>query len=428
MKFKISQNLRPNKKKIVNLHFQCVATRSQGVADEVNYTMSKGQSFSEGGIYVHVPYCRKKCLYCDFFSGGASSADWVGLVDSLLNELNERESEIPDAVVSIYFGGGTPSAMPVNEFERLASGIVKKIGARLTASPEITIEINPEDATEENIGAWKRAGVNRASLGVESFQDHLLTAIGRRHSGAEAESALRTLRQHFHNITADLIFGLPDQKPRDFQSDLDLLFSLNPDHISAYALMYEPRTALTVLRDTGRITPLEESILLKMFEDLSERCRAEGFTRYEISNYSRPGFESRHNSLYWRGAPYLGLGPSAHSYDGKRTRRFNPPDLKGYLKRFGSEKKGSATIPFYQEEILTDEELREEFLLTRLRMKDGFEISEYERLFGKAEAEKLRRRLNTQLERGDLTFDSRRVSLSEKGIMKSDSVILELAM
>lgn len=389
--------------------------------------MISGPDARSGGIYIHIPYCRRKCLYCDFFSGGASAADWGGLVLSLLNELDERAAEIPERVVSIYFGGGTPSAMPPEDFANLAAGIMTRIGSRLSSSPEITMEINPEDVTESNVKTWVSSGVNRASLGIESFNDRLLKSVGRRHSGEQAAQALKTLGFYFSNISADLIFGLPGQTREEFLDDVKNLVSLSPQHISAYSLMYEPGTALTVLRDRGRISPVDEAVSVAMFNDLSDEARKAGYSRYEISNYSRPGFESHHNNLYWRGAPYLGLGPSAHSYDGRSTRRFNPPDIKGYLKRFGSTAEVEEDTKFYGEESLTDEELREEFILTRLRLKEGFSLVDYERRFGGEKRKHLEQRLIPLLERGDVTMSNGNVSLTEEGIMKSDSIILELA-
>lgn len=381
-----------------------------------------------GGIYLHIPYCRKKCLYCDFFSGGLSVADWEGLRISLLNELEERFQEVPEEVVSIYFGGGTPSSMPPGDFATLLEGIRMLSGARMSASPEITIEVNPEDVTEEKADIWKRSGVNRVSLGIQSFDDEVLKTVGRCHSGDSAERAFRILSDRFQNISADLIFGLPGQTLDCCRDDVRRIIDLRPTHISAYSLMYEPGTALTVLKDSGRIVPVGEEETLAMFDCFSEELASAGYIRYEISNYSLPGFESRHNSLYWHGAPYLGLGPSAHSYDGERIRRSNPWDIRGYLSRFRNGQGEWEGEVFYSEETLGDEELREEYLLTRLRMKEGFLISDFRERFGEKSGNEILRRAETLAARGAVMIDDGRIALTPGGIMLADSVILELAM
>lgn len=385
-----------------------------------------------GGVYIHIPFCRKKCLYCDFFSGGVSAADWKGLRRALLNELNDRIEEIPSEVVSVYVGGGTPSVMPVPELKILIQSVLDIIGDRMKSNPEITIEINPEDVTEEAAHLWKDTGFNRVSLGIQSFNDRILASVGRSHSGDEALRALQILKTCFSNISADLIFGLPGQTEEILSEDLKTLLSERPDHISVYSLMYEPGTALTVLRDKGRITPVREETSLAMFSDISRQTKETGYVRYEISNYALPGYEAVHNTLYWTGSPYLGIGPSAHSYDGFRTRRANPPDLKGYISRFSYpyikrntdlERKPA----FYAEEVLDNNELREEFLLTRLRLKQGFSLSEFRQLFGDEKYAEISERINILSERGMLVEKGGKVSLSEEGIMVGDSIILDLA-
>ncbi len=384
-----------------------------------------------GGLYLHIPFCRKKCLYCDFFSGGVRIADWEALTEALTAELRTRSAELPDEVVSIYFGGGTPSAMPPEHLSRLMSMLRESLGRKLADDAEITIEINPEDVTEETAGLWRNIGFNRASLGIQSFNDALLKSVGRRHSGVEALRALGVLKDRFDNISADLIFGLPGQTTDGVVKDLDCLIRLRPQHISVYSLMYEEGTALTRLKDTGRIRPVDEETSLEMFRNLSSRLRSEGYVHYEISNWALPGFESRHNSLYWKGAPYLGLGPSAHSYNGRSIRRANPPDIKGYLKAYCGQSTvqgaGQATDMFFTEENLSTGELIEEYLLTRLRLKDGFSLNDFRLRFGEKESDKLSERIQRQAYEGKLSEKEGCVSLTEEGIMMSDSVIFSLA-
>ena len=267
-------------------------------------------------LYFHVPYCNNKCIYCDFYSGGARIADWQALTTSFLNELGSRRSEWEGCdVVSIYFGGGTPSLIPVEIFAGLLIAIKNLIGAdRIAPDCEITLEANPEDVNPEAVDYWKQSGVNRVSLGVQTFSDSSLRSIGRRHSGEEARRALELLTSEFNNVSADLIFGLPNQTLSDLRQDLVMLTALSPEHISVYSLMYEPGTALTYLRDSGKIAQIGEEEAAEMFDTIVATLEEAGYDRYETSNYARPGYESRHNSGYWTGRAYVGIGPSAHSY------------------------------------------------------------------------------------------------------------------
>ncbi|MDE5924294.1 MAG: radical SAM family heme chaperone HemW, partial [Muribaculaceae bacterium] len=322
-----------------------------------------------------MPYCRRKCIYCDFFSGGASIADWRRYVDAAVAELSVRRDELPGVVESIYFGGGTPSLIPTPEWRRLIEGVVAVIGSdSISECCEITLEANPEDVGPATVGEWIAGGVNRVSLGVQSFNDTLLKRVGRHHSGDEAAAALLLLKESIDNVSADLIFGLPGQTEAQLAEDVDRLISLAPSHVSLYSLMYEEGTALTALRDAGRIGEIDDEAAARMFRLISDRLRAAGYSRYEISNYSLPGYESRHNSGYWWGRPYLGIGPGAHSYDGDRIRRWNPRDIRGWLDTYapcwrecacnsddarlteGSSEGGSSTGFATERELLTDHE------------------------------------------------------------------------
>lgn len=383
-------------------------------------------SVSSGGLYIHVPFCHKKCLYCDFFSGGTRVARWNDYCKAIINELKERVDELPSSVSSIYFGGGTPSAMPDDRLAALLCDIRSVIGKRLTTDAEITLEANPEDVSDARARAWRDSGFNRLSLGIESFEDNLLSAMGRNHSGVQARKALDTLASYFDNVSADLIFGLPGQSEEQWQRDVRTIISYNPAHISAYCLMFEEGTAFTHLQKTGRLAAPDEMLVLRMFAHLSDALRQAGYLRYEISNYSHPGMHSRHNSLYWTGAPYLGLGPSAHSYDGERKRRANPRDLKGYYSRFASDTVSG--VPFYSEERLSDTELMEEFLMLRLRRREGFNPQEFKSQFGAEEWVRIQKRMDRLMKDGLLEYDSGNVRLSEAGIMKSDGVIIDLLL
>lgn len=423
----------------------------------------------ETSLYIHIPYCRKKCLYCDFFSGGASIADWVGYMNALLGEFceraseltasNESASEISAIVSTIYIGGGTPSLIIDGLMGDFLSNIRKSAefrGIKIAGDAEITIEVNPEDVNQAKIEEWKRAGITRVSIGIQSFNDTLLYNIGRNHDVDAARSAMRLLCENFSNLSADLIFGLPGQTIGMLREDLDEILSYPIQHISVYSLMYEEGTALTALRDSGLIVPVSDEASAEMFSDISEKLAAAGFEQYEISNYCKPGYRSRHNSGYWTSIPYLGLGVSAHSYDGDSIRRFNTRDIKGYIKRFKNSykpgKSGSSDIPndststpFYTEEHLSAEERLEERIMLGLRTKEGINLDKIASDFGAAAAKNILRKAEqflhseppllkinpvnanepaVKLLDPSTSFSS--ISLTKEGIMLSDTIIIDL--
>lgn len=379
---------------------------------------------TSAGIYVHVPFCRKRCIYCDFYSVGDSLAVWDDYVTALLEEASFR---IPDMASlsegspkTLYIGGGTPSLMPDEEFRRLAGGLKDLLGE----TEEFTIEVNPDDVTSRTSAVWRDCGVDRVSMGVQSLVDSELMAIGRRHDAASAEEAFHVLRGDFDNISLDLMFGLPGQTLDSLRMSVDGVVDMNPEHISVYSLMYEERTALTRMRDSGKVAEQPEDDSIEMFRWLSSRLGEVGYDQYEISNYARDGFRSRHNSLYWNGRPYLGLGPGAHSYDGVRTRMANLPDLRAYLS-FWLEKKGDPPV---STECLGDDELREEMIMTRLRTREGLPLDCFEAAFGYGALQSLMIAAASWLEGGFLllTENPRRLALTSRGIMISDEIMASL--
>lgn len=371
------------------------------------------------GIYIHIPFCRRKCLYCDFYSIGARNAPWNTLVDSLLAEAYSRAVELARPPRTLYIGGGTPSLMPADQFRRLVSGLRAIFDC--TRLEEFTVEVNPEDVDTGLVDRMAEAGVSRASMGIQSFSDSELRAIGRRHTAARAIEAYGLLRK-LGNVSIDLIFGLPDQDIDRWQDNVAEALRLHPEHISAYSLMWEPGTPLELLRRQGRRSEVPEELSAEMFATLSVMLRAAGYEQYEISNYALPGYRSRHNSSYWQGLPYLGLGPGAHSYDGVRTRRANPADILRYTRHFTA----ISANPYYEEEVLTDDELREEYLLTRLRTREGFPISEFLARFGRQPLQNLLTAAQPHADAGHLRLDSDRIALTKDGIMVSDTIISDL--
>ena len=376
------------------------------------------------GLYIHIPFCKNKCIYCDFFSGGVSLADWDLYVDSILLELKSRLNELSVVPDTLYIGGGTPSLIPTDSFVRLVSGI-NYILKKSEPWQEFTIEVNPDDISDEKCRTWKKTGVNRVSMGIQSFNDSELKIIRRRHNAECAINAYYMLREYFDNLSIDLMFGLPGQTYESWRLSVEKALDLSPVHISAYSLMFEDGTPISVLKTQGKLAFPPDEECVEMWKFLSSRLKDQGYIQYELSNYSKPGWESIHNTRYWLGNPYLGLGPSAHSYDGLRTRRANPADIKGYMNHFPG---GNMIRQFYIDVILTEPEIKEEMLLTRMRMRNGLNIQEYESSFGTSAKDRLLRNATPFLRNATLINDSCRLMLSDNGIMIADEIILALSM
>lgn len=271
-------------------------------------------------LYIHIPYCRAKCAYCDFYSGPLRTFNAETYVRALNRELSARRSEINE-IKTVYVGGGTPSILPP---ELLAPFLALAPGER-------TVEVNPEDVTPEYARRLRIAGANRVSMGVQSLVDSELLSIGRRHSASDALLAYENLRlAGFQNISLDLIYGLPGQSLRSWAYSLDKLLELKPEHLSAYLLSYEPGTLLHTRLISGRLSEASDEVAEQMYLLLCHKTARTGYDHYEISNFARPGFRAQHNSSYWDMTPYLGLGPGAHSFDG-HLRRANPSDFRAYM-------------------------------------------------------------------------------------------------
>lgn len=378
------------------------------------------------GIYVHIPYCTRRCLYCDFYTEGAVRAEWPRYVNAVLNEfslrLRNEEGEIFRGCdcYTLYVGGGTPSLIPAGAFMQLSEGLQKMAGGKPS---EFTIEVNPDDVDEQLANVWAASGVDRVSMGVQSLCDSELKAIGRRHDAFTARKSYDVLRERFGNISLDMMFGLPGQSPESLAHTVEEFIEMNPGHISAYSLMYEERTALTRLRDTGRVQETDEQDCVGMFRSISESLERAGYEQYEISNYAIPGHRSLHNSNYWRGLPYIGLGAGAHSFNGVSLRTWNRPDAKSYMECMENERRDHSMT--YTEE-LTDDELREEMIMTRLRTREGLDLKDYGERFGLSSLVSLTQRAKPIVARGLLRTDGQRLALTKDGVMVSDDIISDL--
>lgn len=372
-------------------------------------------------LYLHIPFCKTRCIYCDFFSTTQGPKLRSAYVQALCAELRLRSGEWSESgrgsIRSIYFGGGTPSQLSASEL----ADIMGTIRSHYPVAPdaEITLEANPDDITAHFVEALVTLGFNRLSLGTQSFNDATLRLLHRRHTAVQATEAVETARSEgIGNISIDLMFGLPGQSLTDWESDLNRTLSLPITHFSAYALTIEPTAPISRMIQEGRIAPADEDTYVQEFEMLMNAASNHGFEHYEISNYARPGFRSRHNSGYWNSTPYIGLGPGAHSFDGK-NRRQNLTDLTAYVQAAGH-------AP-HSTEQLSPEERFNEHVFTALRTADGLPTTGLSSTFPAEWTGQLLRAARPHLEGGNLTLSAGgRLTLTRRGILVSDDVMSDL--
>ena len=326
------------------------------------------------GIYIHIPFCRQKCHYCNFFSL-ATQRQREEFLDALLQEMAERKGYLDgEEVNTVYFGGGTPSLYTGEDIGRMIDALERNFNIHENA--EITLEANPDDVTEQWLSGVRRTRVNRLSLGVQSFFDDDLHYLNRVHHAGQALQAIALAREAgYGNLTIDLIYGIPGLTDAKWRRNLEIFFSLDIPHLSAYALTVEARTALHHLIEKGKLPAPDEQESIAHFRLLQQLTREKGYIHYEISNFSLPGHYSRHNSLYWLGGNYLGLGPSAHSYNG-RSRQWNVSSLGQYIRMSGQPEKTAET------EYLTPSQRYNEYVMTSLRTVWGCDSEHIRNVFG----------------------------------------------
>ena len=327
-------------------------------------------------IYIHIPFCKSRCIYCDFYST-TDAGKKSRYVECLNRELHLRRSYLPsdEVVTSIYFGGGTPSQLS----SAMLSSVLETVFSLFDVSPdaEITVEMNPDDVTADFLSSLLSMRVNRVSMGVQTFDDSRLAFLHRRHSSAQAEKAVRLCQEAgVSNISFDLIYGFPGETLDDWEADVSKAVALGVPHISAYSLMYEEGTALTRMLNEGNVSEIDEDLSLDMYRLLMSRLHDAGFVHYEISNFALPGFHSRHNSGYWTGTKYLGIGASAHSFDGV-SRQWNPASVDKYMSAV------EAGEPLFEREVLSESMRYDERVMTSLRTCDGIDLSALQRDFGR---------------------------------------------
>ena len=392
------------------------------------------------GIYLHIPFCKRRCIYCDFFST-TREGDIPRYVDALRMELAFRhnylkkpgseEQTARPVIHTVYIGGGTPSLLPPAELGRLLETIHTYYYIAPTA--EITVEANPDDVTDKWAAAVHDLGCNRISLGVQTFDDERLRFLCRRHTGRQAVEAVERCRKAgFDNLSIDLIYGLPGQSVEDWERDVETTIKVGTEHLSAYALIYEEGTALWRLRADGRIRETDEEVSLRMFERLIERLDEARFEHYEISNFARPGRFSRHNSSYWQGIPYLGCGAAAHSFDGK-SRQWNTADLDTYIRGVDNLCRTGEAVDLWERETLTLEERYNERIITSIRTKAGLDLQRLQDDFGKEHVDYCLRMAAPHLQRGTLRLLSPTpqapagtLCLSRQGVFVSDGIMSDL--
>ena len=330
---------------------------------------------TSAGLYIHIPFCRSRCSYCDFATGLYESGLAERYVDALCTEI--AGSSVAGANVdTIYFGGGTPSLLDPRQLEQ----ILLQLRANFDVNPgaEITIEINPGSITVEKLRDFRGLGINRASFGAQTFDDRELAKLGRSHTAADARCTFRDLRAAgFDNVSFDLIAGLPGQTLTGWQRNVDEALALRPEHLSFYLLEVHSGTPLAQHIERGLQPVPDDDLAAVMYESMLERASRAGYDHYEISNLCRPGFQSRHNTKYWTGAPYFGFGCSAHSYDGAKQRWSNQRDVLEYVRLVED-----GASPVSERQTLTESDVRAEALFLGLRLMRGVNLQQYRESFG----------------------------------------------
>ncbi|MDD3771181.1 MAG: radical SAM family heme chaperone HemW [Weeksellaceae bacterium] len=370
------------------------------------------------GIYIHIPYCKQKCSYCNFhFSTNLSSKNQM--LNAICRELELRKNELEnEKIESIYLGGGTPSLLDLNDLEKIFSVIYQNYSLHTT--PEITLEANPDDLNSKKIKEFKSTVINRFSIGIQSFFDEDLVLMNRAHSAKEAfESVKNVQNAGFTNITIDLIYGGQTTTNEMWKKNIETALKLNVPHISSYALTIEPKTLLNQQIKTKKLADIDEGKQEFQFNLLIELLTQNGFQHYEISNFSQPGFQSRHNSNYWNGKKYIGIGPSAHSYDGK-NRSWNKANNSIYLKKIEQNE-----LPSEFEELSIREQFNE-LLMIRLRRMEGLDLNEISTHFPKEFLDDLHKEIQPYIQQNSMSLTNNTLKITKKALFLSDGIISNL--
>lgn len=383
---------------------------------------------NKAGVYIHIPFCKSRCSYCDFATDVFKNEETVErYVDALTQEVsdfklqtsNSSKNQRPKTKIeidTIYFGGGTPSLLQSKQLEKILNAVHEKFS--VAENSEITMEMNPATVTLETLKDYKSLGVNRASFGAQTFDDTELKRLGRRHTASDVRETIELLRSaDFQNVSFDLIAGLPRQTLKDWERNLTEALKLSPEHISLYLLEIHEGTPLAEQIRSERQPLPDEDLAVEMYDLMLEKLTAKNYEQYEISNFSRKGFESRHNSKYWTFAPYYSFGVSAHSFDGEDTRSANERDTFAYVKKIEA-----GESPVVETFNLDENGRRAEYAFLRLRLNEGIDLGEYEKKFGVGLAAEYAEDLTRLRENGLIELDEKHLRLSKKGMVFSNEV------
>lgn len=369
--------------------------------------------YTMAGLYIHIPFCASRCIYCGFYSSTLSELRGR-YVDALCREMEMRRNYVQEPISTVYLGGGTPSQLSQAEVEKLFYYINKVFD--VAADAEVTMEMNPDDVTAQADLQVYTQGLTRVSMGAQTFADERLQFLHRRHSARQVGEAVEKLRGvGINNISVDLMFGFPGETLKDWQADIQQALALEVEHISAYSLMFEEGTPLYRMLEQGTVKEIDEELSLQMYELLIDSLTAAGYEHYEISNFARKGFRSRHNSSYWHQIPYLGIGAAAHSFN-IESRQWNVADIRKYIKAIeGGE------VPAESEKLDADTRY-DDLVTTALRTREGIDINKLETkyknyLFANAQP---------YLNNGKLALEGSRLHLTRQGLYVSDMIMSDL--
>lgn len=371
------------------------------------------------GIYIHIPFCKQACFYCDFhFSTSLKKKD--ELINCLIKEIEIRKEELNNSIIeTIYFGGGTPSLLSTNEIKILVDAVYKN--HTVVAFPEITLEANPDDLSKEKIIELSESPVNRLSIGIQSFFEQDLKLMNRAHNSKEAKESLSLAIRHFDNISVDLIYGIPDCTNEQWRENIQTALSFGVPHISSYALTVEPKTALASFIKKGIIKNVDDEKSQEQFLILIDELEKAGFLHYETSSFGKEGFFSKNNSSYWLGKSYLGIGPSAHSFDGKQ-RSWNVRNNTAYIKVIQQNQ-----LPI-EREILSNTDRYNEYIMTGLRTIWGVSLEKINRDFGHKYVTYLENQSKKYIEQELLYIENGILITTKKGKFLSDGIASDLFM
>jgi len=386
------------------------------------------------GLYVHVPFCHTKCSYCDFNTYAGIESQMPGYVDALISEIT-RWGELLDSppVRTIFFGGGTPSYLPSTDLDRIIQSINCEF--KVESSAEVTLECNPGDVTDENAEAWLGSGINRVSMGIQSFDDDLLESLTRRHSSSDVYDSAELLRRAgLDNLSIDLIYGLPHQSFDQWSRTLSAATELGTEHISLYSLQIEEGTPLAVEVSSGRVPEPDDDLAADMYEHARDELPNAGLDQYEVSNWSKPGFEARHNVIYWKNEPYLGVGPGAHSWlANNRFANLRSPRQYGLI-ALGSVTRGTESPvasmrhpegPVDQIEVTTPELDVSETMMMGMRLNEGVEFDRFVERFGKDVRQVFPAEFDRLTKLGLIESSQDSVRLTSRGTLLGNEVFAE---